>query len=444
MYGISKTRGQKCGSEPRRTVESLRRLLMLCFVSSLLAGASYLFTARISAQEANSCIACHSTLEGKLGEPARAFENDIHRSRGLSCNDCHGGNPARADKEGAKSPMWGYVAKPTAQQIPAFCGKCHSDAAFMKKFNPGLRVDQVQEYLTSVHGQRLQGGDQNVATCVSCHGVHGIRSPSDPASSVYAANVADTCSKCHSDPGRMSSYGIAHDQYAKYRSSVHAKALYEKRDLSAPTCNDCHGNHGAVPPGVESVVSVCGQCHGRQAELFRKSPHKEPFLKLQKGECLKCHNNHDIMTPTDAMTGVGPGSICTSCHTNDAGFAAAEKIGSGLAGLSSRIDAAKEILHLAEKAGMEVSRPKFELGEASDGLTQARVLTHTASADEVAAAVSPAMEVADKGVRAGEGAFSELAYRRKGLGVSLVFILFLALLVYLKIRQIESKPEAAA
>lgn len=410
---------------------------------ALAAGALVDWTSPAAAQNKNSCVECHSALEGTLGEPARLFEHDIHKARNLSCNDCHGGNPSRADKEGAKDPLWGYVAKPTAQQIPAFCGKCHSDANMMKKFNPSLRVDQVQEYFTSVHGDRLRQGDQNVATCVSCHGVHGIRAHSDPLSRVYATNVAETCSGCHSDANRMASYGIAHDQYSKYRSSVHASALYDKRDLSAPTCNDCHGNHGAVPPGIDTVANVCGQCHGRQAELFQKSPHKEPFLKLEKGECLKCHSNHDIMPPTDEMAGVGAGSVCTSCHTADAGFAAAEKIGGGLTGLSLRIDEAKEILHLAEKAGMEVSRPKFELGEASDGLTQARVLVHSASADEVASAIGPAMEIASKGVKAGEDAFAELSYRRKGLGVSLVFILFLALLVYLKIRQIESRPQPA-
>lgn len=419
-----------------------RTAAILLLISAATAVMLLKYASGTSAQNSNSCIECHSKLEGQFGEPARLFENDIHRARGLACNDCHGGNPNNHDKKGAKDPMWGYVGKPTNQQIPAFCGKCHSDAAFMKKFNPSLRVDQVQEYYTSVHGTKLQSGDQKVATCISCHNVHGIRPPSDPLSSVYPTNVAETCSKCHSDGERMNSYGIAHDQYQKYKTSVHARALYEKHDLSAPTCNDCHGNHGAVPPGIESVANVCGQCHGRQAELFQKSPHKEPFLKLQKGECLKCHSNHDIQQPSDAMAGVGQGSACTSCHKNDAGFTAAEKIGSGLTGLSSRIDAAKEILHLAEKAGMEVSRPKFELGEASDGLTQARVLIHTASADEVAAAVAPAMTAADKGVKAGEDAFGELGYRRKGLGVSLVFILFLALLVYLKIRQIESKPAA--
>jgi hypothetical protein len=400
------------------------------------------YTGNVRAQASSSCITCHASLpDRRLSDPVASFDHDIHRSKGLSCNDCHGGNPARSDQAGAKDKMYGYTGKPTAQQIPAFCGKCHSDANLMKRFNPSLRVDQVQEYLTSVHGKRLQNGDPKVATCISCHGVHGIRAPDDPQSSVFPLNVAETCGKCHSDAERMAEYGIAHDQFDKYRSSVHAAALYEKHDLSAPTCNDCHGNHGAVPPGVASVANVCGQCHGRQAELFRNGPHKEPFDKLQKGECLRCHNNHDILPPTDAMAGVGPGSVCITCHNSDAGFAAAQKIGDGLSGLSKKIGDADDILGRAERAGMEVSRPKFELQEATDGLTQARVLTHTSSADEVQKAVGPAMDVASKSYSAGEGAFYELAYRRKGLVVSLVFILFLAMLVYLKIRQIERRPQ---
>jgi predicted CXXCH cytochrome family protein len=398
------------------------------------------FSNRTSAQETSSCIICHSNLEQRLSDPVKAFEHDIHRTKGLSCSDCHGGNPKSPDKAGAKDPGWGYVGKPTAQQIPAFCGKCHSDAGLMKKFNPSLRVDQVQEYATSVHGQKLVKGDQKVATCISCHGVHGIRAPEDPQSSVYAANVAETCGKCHGDAERMSSYGIPHDQYDKYKSSVHAKALYEKHDLSAPTCNDCHGNHGAAPPGLTSVANVCGQCHARQAELFQKSPHKEPFDKLQRGECLRCHSNHDILPPTDQMAGVSQGSVCVSCHSNDKGFAAAQRIGKGLGDVNAKIDGAKELLDRAEKAGMEVSHPKFDLRDASDGLTQARVLIHTGSADEIEKAITPAMDIAAKSYAAGEAAFEELGFRRKGLAVSLVFILFLAGLVYLKIRQIESEP----
>jgi hypothetical protein len=88
---------------------------------------------------------------------------------------------------------------------------------------------------------------------------------------------------------------------------------------------------------------------------------------------------------------------------------------------------------------MEVSKPKFELKEATDALTQSRVLVHTSSPDEVEKTLQMGNDVAAKGIQAGEGAFGELNYRRKGLVVSLIFILFLASLVYLKVRQIEAK-----
>jgi hypothetical protein len=92
---------------------------------------------------------------------------------------------------------------------------------------------------------------------------------------------------------------------------------------------------------------------------------------------------------------------------------------------------------------MEVSKPKFELKGATDALTHARVLIHSSSTDEVDKVVGPGLEVAGKGFQAGLGALAELRFRREGLAVSLVFILFLAALVYLKVRQIESRQAAA-
>jgi predicted CXXCH cytochrome family protein len=427
----------------RRRSPVYAALVVIIAVATISAVAFVFASRKSSAEAASSCIRCHSTLEGRLSEPTRLFDHDIHRERGLSCTDCHGGDAAKDDMPASHDLGHGFTGKPTTAQIPAFCGKCHSDASFMKKFNPSLRVDQIQEYYTSVHGTRLKNGDEKVATCVSCHGVHGIRKPDDPESMVFPLNVAETCGKCHGDAQRMGSYGIAHDQYDKYKTSVHAKALYEKHDLSAPTCNDCHGNHGAVPPGLTSVANVCGQCHGRQASLFQDSPHKAPFEKLQAGECIRCHSNHGIVPPTDAMAGTGAGSVCTQCHKDDKGFAGATRIGGGMEKLNTDVASAGTLLDLAERAGMEVSKPKFELREASDALTQARVLVHTANPEEVEKALGPGEATANKSYQAGLNAFAELAYRRRGLIISLVFILFLASLVYLKIRQIEGKSPFA-
>ena len=419
-----------------RTTGVLRGSAVLCVTGMLL----LFWTVSAHAQAKNSCVECHSGLEGRFGDPARSINDDVHLSRGLSCNDCHGGDPGEDNQHAAKDPRKGYLGRPRTTDIPAFCGKCHNDASFMKKYNPSLRVDQEKEYATSMHGQLLRTGNQKVATCISCHGVHGIRGISDPLASVYPSNVAETCANCHGKSDYMSDFKIPTDQYDKYKSSVHAKALYDRQDLTAPTCNDCHGNHGATPPGIASVANVCGQCHVRQGELFQASPHKVVFDNLQYSECIKCHSNHDIAAPTDELIGTGPSSICVTCHSaGDKGFAVAGEMRARIDELHASIGRSEEILDRAERAGMEVSRPKFDLREATDALTHARVLIHTSSAAEVDKLAIPGLEVASKSYQAGLGALAELSFRRKGLVVSLFFIIFLAGLVYLKIKQLESK-----
>jgi predicted CXXCH cytochrome family protein len=402
----------------------------------------FVFVSSASAQKKSSCIECHIKLDdARLSAPAKLFDNDIHKSRGLSCNDCHGGDPNADTKEAAKDPRKGFLGKPKTLDIPAYCGKCHSDANLMKRFNPGLRVDQEREYYTSVHGKLLkEKGETRVATCISCHSVHGIRAPNDPLSSVYPTNVAETCAKCHANADYMRPFGIPSDQFSKYKTSVHAKALYDKQDLSAPTCNDCHGNHGATPPGIASVANVCGQCHARQAELFQTSPHKAAFDQKQLGECITCHSNHAIAKPGDQMIGTQAGALCVNCHTmGDKGFVAAGTMRGRIDELIASIGKSTEILDRAERKGMEVSKPKFELKGATDALTHARVLIHSSSTGEVEKVVAPGLEVSNKGYQAGLGALAEWRFRREGLAVSLVFILFLALLVYLKVRQIERR-----
>jgi predicted CXXCH cytochrome family protein len=336
----------------------------------------------------------------------------------------------------------GFVGKPRPSDIPGLCGRCHSDADFMKGFNPSLRVDQEREYSTSVHGKLLKSGEQKVATCVSCHGEHGIRAVNDPQSKVYALNVAETCAACHAKSDYMKSFKIPNDQYDKYRTSVHARTLYEKQDLSAPTCNDCHGNHGAAPPGLASVANVCGQCHVRQAGLFQSSPHKTVFGLMQVGECVQCHSNHGIQPPNDEMLGVGEKSVCTQCHSDgDNGHAAAKKMRERIDEISASISRATEILERAERSGMEVSKPRFDLNEAKDALTQSKVLVHAFSPAEIDKIIDSGVDVSNKSYEAGGAALNELSFRRKGLAGSLFFILFLAVLIYLKVRELESRQQ---
>jgi predicted CXXCH cytochrome family protein len=171
----------------------------------------------------------------------------------------------------------GFKGKIDRKQVPQLCASCHSNPTYMKQYDPGLRTDQLDQYHTSMHGKRLAAGDTKVAVCVDCHSVHDIRPPSDPRSTVNPVNIATTCSRCHSDAAYMKPYGIPTDQFANYKTSVHYQAMMVSGDLSAPTCTTCHGNHGAVPPGVDKVQNVCANCHVFQAQMYEKSTHKAAF-----------------------------------------------------------------------------------------------------------------------------------------------------------------------
>ncbi|MBI1745163.1 MAG: cytochrome c3 family protein [Acidobacteria bacterium] len=395
----------------------------------------------------DSCVECHQKMDGELQEPAKKITNDIHYLRGLSCYNCHGGDPSSDDMEVAMDPKKGYIGKPKPTDIPQLCGKCHSNADFMRDYNPSLRVDQLNEYGTSRHGKLLARGDTKVAVCSSCHGAHGIRKASDPQSSVYPKNVVNTCTKCHANPQYMRGHNIPTNQKMKYMDSVHSKALFGKGDLSAPTCNSCHGNHGASPPGLSSIAAICGQCHASQYEYFIASPHKKAFKQGGLPECATCHDNHGIKSPSDSMLGTQTESLCINCHSQgDKGFNAANKMRDRIELLKARLEQSEIVLNRAERAGMEVSREKFDLIEGKNKLIKARVLIHAFNPNEIEKITNEGLAISVSTQKAGERAMGDLQFRRKGLAVSLIIIFLVVITLYMKIRQIErvaSRPDEA-
>ena len=47
----------------------------------------------LAAAAKDSCLQCHSILEGDLQAPGESLSTDIHSRHGFRCNDCHGGDP---------------------------------------------------------------------------------------------------------------------------------------------------------------------------------------------------------------------------------------------------------------------------------------------------------------------------------------------------------------
>jgi nitrate/TMAO reductase-like tetraheme cytochrome c subunit len=128
------------------------------------------------AQE-NVCIECHSSdmMKPELRDIPRQWEKSWHYQNGISCHNCHGGDPK--DAENAMSPQRGYVGTPKPAQIPEFCGKCH--AGILKNF------------LESGHGKALKSSGKG-PNCVTCHGSHTVQKASIQIIS------EPLCTKCHS------------------------------------------------------------------------------------------------------------------------------------------------------------------------------------------------------------------------------------------------------
>jgi predicted CXXCH cytochrome family protein len=418
-----------------------------------------------------SCMLCHHQ-DGDLWNESTPvadethLQDDIHWKRGLLCHDCHGGSPTLDEfKNHRNDPDFRSVASPA--DVPEFCGHCHSQLDYMRRYNPSSRTDQVAEYWTSGHGQRLKewaaasadeadtdaedavagAGEVKVATCVDCHGGHGIREVKDTNSLVYPTHVAETCARCHSDAQLMPSHlhdgrPLGHHQFEEWQQSVHGVAMLEKGDLSAASCNDCHGNHGATPPGVDFVANACGTCHGKVARLFAETQMKHKFEEARLPGCATCHGNHKIVHPTDDMLGMASNSVCVKCHNAEqlehgattAGADVARYMRQRLDQLKADITAAEHKVEMAERLGMEVSGPRYDLRSAFDALTNARTQVHSFKPEPLDAALEEGLQVTASVNALAEDALREHTRRRVWLAATLLPILIVVGLLLLYIR----------
>jgi len=407
----------------------------------------------------DKCVLCHTDPESQGEDTLLAWDEmtendgghmhlelfayDVHFRRGLSCAGCHGGDPE--DDFGhdfvESWPESGKVRREDRSWVPEFCGRCHADPAFMRKFDPGMPTDQISKYEESLHGKLLlEDKDSRAAECTSCHGLHGIQGASSPRSKVYPTRVPETCAACHGDAEHMAGFTMADgsplptDQFERYRVSVHGRALLERGDIGAPACNDCHGNHAAMPPEVASVSQVCRNCHANNGMLFDGSRHKVVFEEHGWPECGTCHGNHGIVEPTDAMLEPGrQDSMCAGCHQE---FASENPECSASVTffheeLTALVDAHEQITLKAEKLarrGVDSDPIVGELEVLADSLRTARSHIHAFERSEFVQASAPGRE-----------AIARVDTLIDGLLIAGLFIGATILALWLKIRELESR-----
>ncbi|HEU0209103.1 MAG TPA: hypothetical protein VFQ78_08980 [Candidatus Udaeobacter sp.] len=413
----------------------------------------------------NRCVLCHTDSESQSAENLfsvsansrqpgahmnlKEVVEDVHFRRGLSCAGCHGGDPTAdfghdfvkewPEKDRQKNRAW----------VVQFCARCHSDPKMMHDFNPSLPTDQLAKFKDSPHGRTLlENHDDRAPSCVSCHGVHGIRSAKDPQSKVYPQHVPETCGACHSDPKIMAGFTrpdgapLTTTQLAEYRDSVHGRALLVRGDLGAPACNTCHGNHAASPPGVAQVSRSCSLCHSANASLFDGSKHKHAFDEHNWPECGQCHSNHAIAKTHDSMLGTGPGQLCGDCHREYAkDHPDCINTADYFHDTITQMEAARtKFIAVSEKLaakGLDVEPINNQLTDLGDALKKSRTYMHSFSKNTFQQVAAPGEEAIKRTDTLITKASEEYKYRQIGLAVSIGFIGLLMLGIYLKLRQLE-------
>ena len=385
-------------------------------------------TAAAQAADGPGCLACHK-------EQAQLWSASVHAQAGLNCVNCHGGNPKATDETAHAADN--FKRPDNKKAIAEMCASCHSDVRRMNAY--GLPTDQLARYKTSKHGEQLfEHNDQKVAVCTDCHGAHDILKVKSPQSKAFPTNIPATCGRCHSDAKLMSQYKLPSDQVEKYKTSYHAHLLFEKGDLSAPTCITCHGNHGATPPGTAEVGQVCGKCHVRQRELFAKSPHAEVAAAGAFSECVSCHGNHAIKKASVELYS----TACVTCHANDPKQL---KVRDDLAGLIRQAQTdyrtADETIHAATVRGLATDEDQVLLQDAKTQVTQLEALQHTLTMAQLEPVAQHSGETIAQVLTDVKHLERFELLKHKALWLVWAFLLVMAVIFWAKHRQLENQDK---
>ncbi len=316
------------------------------------------------------CTDCHEGVADypHAGEPSRVNCGECHEQQTAGIEGAaHGrelidltGSPARAcaacHGHAHDMPPLTSENAPTARanQI-RMCGACHADS----RSPPSVAAvyHPLDSYLSSIHGELNLSGRLEAALCSDCHGTHDIRPKYDPLSSIFASNISRTCGRCHEL------------EASNYRTSIHGVAL-ALGVREAPTCTDCHGEHGIRPPNEAgsrvsktSISRTCSGCHAAEhinakysmpADRIRTFETSYHGLAARGGSrtaanCASCHAWHNVLPASDPASTVHPSNLartCGECHPGAATMFADVSIHGILSGAGSPVARTLEILYM--------------------------------------------------------------------------------------------------
>jgi formate dehydrogenase gamma subunit len=205
-----------------------------------------------------TCGACHGQKflmesTGNSNQPFVSYQQSVHgravengSQQAAVCTDCHGAHSILPAND-ASSLINKF-------NVPATCGRCHA----------GVQTVFAQ----SIHGQAIARGNSLAPVCTDCHGIHTIKAPSDPNSSVSSQNLSrDTCAGCHQGVRLTQEFGVVGNRVSTYNDSYHGLAS-QGGSVVVANCSSCHGVHNILPSSdprstinPANLEATCGQCH---------------------------------------------------------------------------------------------------------------------------------------------------------------------------------------
>jgi len=278
------------------------------------------------------CIDCHTAHNVRdHTDPA----STIHRDNvATTCEQCHG-----RIEEVHRKVIRGNLWEEEPDKVPV-CIECHQPHEVRRVFyaegmsNQECLACHRERDLTAVHddgerslfvdAEQLHGSAHQGIACIQCH--TGASPVHDRPCDTVTATI--DCSICHAEV------------VATFETGTHGQ-LHQRGDPDAPTCQDCHGQHGVLPrqdsdspTSPRNVSTLCGRCHGPDGVADLRHPHTGTNMvenyqlsvhgrALEKGglvvsaTCTDCHTAHHMLPPENLDSSINRTKItetCSQCH----------------------------------------------------------------------------------------------------------------------------------
>lgn len=247
-------------------------------------------------QKAAKCGDCHGEPHTMI--PSRETASPLHRSHlPDTCGKCHGVKFVMEPSGIGGRPVFAYRESVHGKAVAAgslqaaVCSDCHRSHDVLTPLEPDSSIFKAntpktcgqchgaeeKEYAGSVHGRAVARGQLEAPVCTDCHGIHGIKSPTDPESSVSAQNVARfTCAHCHDSLRLTREFDLAGRRSETFLDSYHGLAG-QLGSKAVANCASCHGVHNILPSSdprstvnKANLQATCGKCHPGASENFAK------------------------------------------------------------------------------------------------------------------------------------------------------------------------------